>query len=643
MIWPHDWQRSRPLGQILCVMTSLVALLAVWVGVPALAASAGPGKVAADAVQVLDLGLKSGFQDRFFGHFKRGRATIAADFDLDGRIDFYMGNPGDESFVLRNVTISGEPRFEPVQTLLRGELAWGAVAFDYDNDGDYDIFVTGGGNEGKGFNHLFRNQWMETGRLRFTDVTDLAGVAGAIPRGETRPVEDAHRNAVVVDFDRNGYGDLFVNVAPWEGVPADLKGRNILWRNNGDGTFTDVTNEVGLGVTRRPTQHSTFFDFDNDGDFDLYENNIKEANVLWRNRLVEDGATTFEDVTTQFSPPGEDLAYPRASFGSAAADLNNDGWEDLLVTMRGSDPEPSSPYPAGHALFLNLGGTGFVNVAQAAGLNADFQDDQGVMGCQIGDVTGDGTPDIYVGNGGPPYGQYDQYFEADSAFGANPHFSDQTALIDFPAPQGQGIAYPPYPYRTHGISFVDVDNDGSLEVAVSNGGPAAQPDEVREPNRLFKFIRPSVPNWLKVRAVGDGVTVSKDAVGTRFALTVRNDRGDTWTIHRTLFAGSCFSAQNGFEVHFGLRDATAIQSLKTYWPDGVEETLTSGLSVNTSIVVGRSRSEGRVSPGAPTGDPWSRARIAAELAANRPFRRSAGHPIVSAPVPVGPSSYGCNS
>jgi hypothetical protein len=570
-----------------------------------------PGSARAQ-VQVQDIAVESRFQGDFGGHFARGRALVAADFDLDGRIDFFIGNPGDESYVLRNVQRAGRTQFLVTQILLKDALAWGASTADYDNDGDYDLFITTGANEGIGLDYLFKNMFVEEGRLRFEDVSAEAGVQGPLDLNGD-PIETAGANADWCDVDHDGDVDLFVSVNIWNGtgmdgpeilqtpgdaapVPENLlgsysTGQNLLYRNNGDGTFTYIAPLVGL-TKAKSTRHSTFVDIDNDGDCDLFENNYNTSNFLWRNLLVETGTLQFEDVTAEFSPEGEDLSYPKLSFVSCAADFNNDGWEDLILFMRNAGPEPGSPYPEGHALFLNDAGTGFRNVAQDAGINVNYVSakNQGVMGSQIGDVNADGVPDIYIGNGGPSLGMNDQFFLSTSAVGANPVYEDWTANIDFAAPVNARTTanYPDYPYRTHGTAFVDVDGDGLLEVAVINGGPAFDPDdnEMQQPNRLFKFEGwDPMPNFFKVRPVGDGVHVSKDAIGARVSLQVGFGTDQSWNLYRTQRGSSCFSAQNGFELFFGLGNADLIKEVQVNWPDGTSTVISDGLTVNSAVVV----------------------------------------------------------
>lgn len=180
-------------------------------------------------VSVQDIALGTKFQDLFGGFHKRGRANVAADFNLDGNLDFYIGNPGDMSFVLKFRQNGNRFGYQISQKLLDGDLGWGAVSFDYDNDGDYDLFIPTGANEGTGFDFLFRNLFMETGRLRFIDVTDQAGISGPVPPGATDPIPVASANAVISDYDQDGDNDIFVNVnihwseqGPEEGESSDV-------------------------------------------------------------------------------------------------------------------------------------------------------------------------------------------------------------------------------------------------------------------------------------------------------------------------------------------------------------------------------------------------------------------------------------
>jgi hypothetical protein len=525
--------------------------------------------------------------------------------------------------ILRNIgdSVSG-PLYEVVQQLGNGGQSWGGAAFDYDNDGDYDVFISTGGNEGIGHDFLYHNDFLETGNLVFRDVTDVAGVAGPVPPGGSGPLRTASGNAAVMDYDLDGDVDLFVSTIIKPQSKPDLKGRNTMWRNNGDGTFTDVTDAVGLAGTAEKTRHSTFFDFDNDGDYDLYENNFVGPNYIWRNMLKETGAATFEDATAELTLPGEDMQFPLRSFVSAAADFNNDGWEDIMIWMRGdvepvgpdrwkiqecSTPErpepavfpppmapareriplgPQSPYDPGHALFINQQGNGFINVAHDIGVNFFYQDDNGVMGAQVGDVNGDGTPDIYTGNGGPEQGQFDQLILSTGGPREPLAFVDGTALIDYPSDERPGIVYPSYPYRTHGTAIVDVDGDGLNEIAVSNGGPTGEPDTVREPNRLFKPVFDNPPGAFRLRLIGNGTTVSKDALGARVALRVRRSSdGANWILRRTLYGNSAFSAQNGFWMSFAMGDADRLTGLTVFWPDGSVQLVRQGVRPGKSLVV----------------------------------------------------------
>ncbi|MFT4624676.1 MAG: hypothetical protein ACI8PZ_003335 [Myxococcota bacterium] len=552
-------------------------------------------------VTVTDIAPEAGFQGHDFGHFNRGRALVGADFDLDGQVDFFVGNPGDESYILRATHGEGEaPSYEMAQLLLDGELSWAASAADYDNDGDYDLYVSGGGNECFGYDHLFRNMFVESGRttLRFEDVTDEAGIAGpADPRtGDAIPTASA--NGAWGDVDRDGDVDLFVstNNRLACGVFTDDAARNTLWLNDGDGTFTDVTEAVGLHRSLRPSRHSAWIDVDNDGDLDLYENNNKGLNVLWRNTLVEADTLRFVDVTRDATgSDGSTLAGPVNAFAACVEDFDNDGWQDIVSFNRAGpdcsgDPDaPLFDAAAGHRLMMNQRDGTFIDHGVSSGLAVDPVDDperDGVMGCQLGDLNADGVLDVYIGNGGPRRGEVDQLFIADSAPGEAPTFIWATPLIDWPAMDVGAVAdFPSYPYRAHGTAMVDVDGDGLLELAVVNGGPDFMPDSVREPNRLFDFDWEAPGGTFHIRPVGDGSRVSLDAIGTRLALTVLGADGELRTLHRTLSGGDCFSAQNGFEVMFGLGDAVAITRLELTWPDGTVGVRTSGLALGGSVVV----------------------------------------------------------
>ncbi|MFT5457462.1 MAG: hypothetical protein ACI9K2_003956 [Myxococcota bacterium] len=537
------------------------------------------------SVIVTDLGASTGFQGSYFGHHNRGRSTIAADFDNDGFVDFFLGNPGEESYILHNVPDGrGGRRFDMVQLLEEAHLTWAAAPSDYDNDGDIDLYLSGGGNECRDFDRLWKNLYVETGELVFDDVSEAAGITGPVPEGAELPVSTASGNGAWGDYDGDGDNDLYVasNTLTGCATYGPAMARNTLWQNNGDGTFTDATERHGLGVSRRPSRHPTWVDIDNDNDLDLYEMNYKDDNILWVNQLVETGRPLFVDRTASLSGDA-DLSRTVYSFAACAEDFDNDGWQDLMVFHRGGEDCDGDPVGAfdgvvlddvvgtGHQLYLNDEGASFHESAIPAGLNtAEVDSRVGVMGSQIGDLNADGVLDVYVGNGGPIDGEPDQLFLSDSLPGDPLWYVDASELVAFPAPDDGGVDgfIAPYPYRTHGTAMVDIDGDGLLELAVNNGGPSFRDDTVREPNRLFAFDWAEPRHWLKVVVEGDGVNVPRDGIGTRGHVTGELRDGRDLHLWRTVHGGSCFSAQNGFELYFGLTEASVVDQLEIFWLDG---------------------------------------------------------------------------
>ena len=542
-----------------------------------------------------DLSLVSGLQDNEgFGvadHLKRGRASICADFNNDGLVDMYTGNPGDESYVLVNqgVQVGNIATFAPSNLLLTGDLAWGGAAADYDEDGDIDLFVSIGGNEGDGLDYMFKNMLVETGTLDFANVTDQAGVAGQLD-SQGKPIPTSSANAMFVDYDRDGDMDLWVNTNEFNSEFEHFQ--NVLWENQlretGVATFEDVTADVGLTVANPArTFHSSWADFDQDGDMDLFENNFRTRNRLVKNMLVETGSANFVDVTAAGSLPGNNLQFPRNSFGSAVLDFNGDGFDDIFVNFRWLEDEPmESPHGNGHAIFINDGNGNFSDLTSEF-VRTGFPFEGGVMGFMAGDLNGDAYPEIFLGQGGPMLRQENQFFVSNGSLDANgfPIYEDGSHLINFPAPESGDYAtgyYPEYPYRTHGTTFVDTNGDGNLEIYVANGGRTADSDSVRDPNRHFFLDWGNHSNFV-VRLIGDGIHVNRDGMGARLKLTVGSTKNsEQREIFRTVRGGNAFSAQNDIRSNnFGLGDSDVIYSLDITWPDGTIQTVVNGLEINT--------------------------------------------------------------
>ena len=484
------------------------------------------------------------------------------DYDKDGWLDIFLENgtrlegfpAGSEptSHLFRN---NRDGTFTDV-TLKAGvaHSGWGqgCCVGDYDNDGWDDLFVTYFGK-----NVLYHNH----GDGTFTDVSQKAGVAGNGKRWNT--------GCAFVDYDRDGKLDLFVanyidmdlatapvpesgpclykSVMVACGPPGLQGGKNILYHNNGDGTFTDVSEAAGifsasgtygLGVLTA--------DFDNDGWPDIYVADDSTASALYQNK--KNGK--FQDIAIEagcaLSPDGK----PQAGMGVSAADYDMDGNLDIVKTNFAGDT-PS--------LYHNQGGANFEDTTFTAGLGAHTQFLG--WGCGFFDMDNDGWPDILICNG-HVYPEVEQ-LKTEAGYAQrkllyqnlrNGHFAD----VSFQA--GPGISEPS---TSRGAAFGDFDNDGDIDIVVNT---------VNDYPQLLRCDSRLAHNWIKVRTIG--TKSNRSGIGAR--LTCVTQAPGEPKPHRQIDevrSGGGYFSQNDLRVHFGLAKAEKVDSLEIRWPSGQVDTL----------------------------------------------------------------------
>ena len=461
--------------------------------------------------------------------------VVADDLDGDGLLDLMVSDlsTGGQIHVFRNVGDAGFVDVSAQSGL--GGITGGLnlTHADYDNDGDVDVFVQRGAwwrAAGTWPNSLLRND----GNFHFTDVTYLAGLAGA---GLDSPTQTAGW----ADYDNDGDLDLYVG----NETTDDVAFPSHLFRNEGDGTFVEVG--AAAGVTNdRWTKSIIWGDYDNDGFEDLFVSNYHGLNRLYRNN--RDG--TFTDVADQLG-----VQQPEDSFLSWFWDVDNDGNLDLLINasqpvlMAGEAPpiwqiaasRTGLPTPASSARLLLGNGDGTLRDASAgAGLaGITFP-----MGANFGDLDNDGWLDHYIGTGYPTYealmpnamyrGLGNARFEEITFAGGFGHLS-----------------------KGHAIAFADLDNDGDQDVFEQMGGML-----LSDPYPDALYENPGFGNhWLKLQL--EGVKANRSAIGSRVRIDVDGPEGPR-SIYLRVGTGASFGG-NPLRVEVGLGQAERITGVEIVW------------------------------------------------------------------------------
>ncbi len=481
------------------------------------------------------------------------------DYDQDGDLDVYFANGAaipslkkeEEKFKNRLFRNDGGLRFTDVtdEAGVAGEgYGMGVAAGDYDNDGRPDLFLAN-----VTANQLYRNN----GDGTFSDVTAKAGLAGGVMDGRKMWAVGAGW----FDFDNDGDLDLFVvNYCKWEVNKDPLcqtpKGTraycdphayeplpNSLFRNNGDGTFTDVSVETGVHAHLGKGMSVAFADFDGDGFLDAFVANDTMRNFLFRNA----GGKKFEEMGIRAGVSFGQNGVALSGMGSDFRDVNNDGSPDIWHTAVEMESFPLFLYRS-RGIFSNVtftSGLGGYTVQMSGWSNgvADFDNDGWkdlfVARANVLDNVSDGKPDRRYPEPNSVFRNMKNGRFEDVSTGAGPDFQREAVH--------------------RGAAFGDIDNDGRVDAVVS---------VLQGPARLFRNISANDNRWLTLKLVG--TKSNRMGIGARVRITT-GDGLSQWNMATTSIGYACSSDPR---VHFGLGTATSARELVIDWPSGVRQALT---------------------------------------------------------------------
>jgi len=416
------------------------------------------------------------------------------DYDQDGWDDLTFASKGNStiSFYKNNLGTFVE-EFFITSTGHSKQVLW----VDYDNDGDNDLFIT----KVDGYNQLFQND----GSFNFTDVTTVSGFPNTILKTY---------GASFGDYDNDGFLDLFLcnkdddNIIP-----------NQLYKNNGDGTFTDVSAIAGISPVGHLSFCSVFFDYDKDGYQDIYISNDRfiNTNILYKNN--GDGTFTDTSITS-----GTNIAANAMS--TTIGDYNNDGWLDIYITNTSE---------GNHLMQNNTDGT-FTDVAILTGTEFNSIG----WGANFFDADNDMDLDLYVSS---------MINDSSSGLITTAFYENQNN--NYSIPTNAGFNSDSYVSFCNAIG--DVNNDGFQDFVVCNQSPD---------NQTLWRNNGGINNWIKISL--EGVNSNKNGIGSWIEVSVNGN-----SIYRYTLCGESFLGQNSAVEIFGIGAAASIDYVKITWLSGV--------------------------------------------------------------------------
>jgi len=544
----------------LCLLCGALVLQAQGRGAPAASATVSP----ATAIQFENIIERSkiGFREknsvspqRYSIETMTGGVAVF-DYNNDGLLDIFFTNgaaiPSLEktgpSYWNRLYRNNGDGTFTDVTESagLKGiGYSMGVAAGDYDNDGFVDLYVTGVNH-----NQLFHNN----GDGTFTDVTEKAGVSGVVPKlGKAWSVA-----AGWFDYNNDGLLDLFVvnylnydvktaslcrdRNLPVYCSPVDFQGTpNILYRNNGDGTFTDVSETSHISRYVGKGMGVAFGDYDGDGFTDIFVSNDTFPNYLLHNN----GDGTFTDVALQAGVQSSESGKNVAGMGADFREIDNDCRPDIFQTAMFGDS---------FQLYHNTGQGQFEDISSSSGITRITSRLTG-WGVGIFDFDNDGFKDLFTANADI----LDNALEL-----AHRPFPLPNALLrnkgnltfeDVSASAGAGFTAPA---AHRGAAFGDLNNDGKIDIVVNvlNGPPQILINRTRNTN-----------HWILLNLVG--TKSNRDGIGTKVRIVTAHG---SQCNHATTAVG--YSSSSDKRVHFGLGSDAVVDKIELTWPSGIRQTLT---------------------------------------------------------------------